>query len=153
MGFVGLTGMIAMKPKTRRIDQNGRISLPSDFLREVGFNPGDEVFIKAYNGILIISDVYLSEWGESDRKEILNTISNVEKKIISKSTPEKIMKPIKRFERSDKYNPKWAYEMKEKGYSVAHMCNIVEKDIGIRPNRSTLTRWIIDYRRENKEKD
>ena len=144
-----------MKPKTRKIDMNGRISIPKDFLEEIGISPGEEVFIKTDNGVLMISDVYLPEWGLKDRNDILKKIEKSEisgrsKPIKKKRSPGKRRSPAIQ---TQKFNDKWAYEERLKNRSLSDMKAEYENEMNIEINRSSLSRWVSRYKKDNNIKD
>ena len=139
-----------MNVKTRQIDEKGRITIPKEYLERMGINEYHDLFIYQKEDRIIISHNFHPEFSSSPGGERGFKRSSPTRRTGESSTrrkgeiPDPI--PVKKFEKSEKYNPEWAVNMKEKGYSVLQLCDVIEKDLGIRPNRSTLTKWIKEYR-------
>jgi bifunctional DNA-binding transcriptional regulator/antitoxin component of YhaV-PrlF toxin-antitoxin module len=134
MGYVVVIGVITMKPKLRKIDRNGRISIPKEFLEMAGIPTGEEVFIKLDDRCLIISDVYLPRWGDGDREKILKGYANKTKKEVKRSRLSSLV--------TDKFNHEWAYMERERGLSLQGMADLYEEGTGKKVDRTVFSRWI-----------
>jgi len=140
-----------MKPKMRKVDKNGRISLPPEFMEQMGIIPGEEVFINCENRVIVISDLYLPEWGMKDRDDMLRDLKpkiskTPEKKISRRSKPKKGKDGRSSPMPAGKYTPEWCYNQREEGLTLGDMQEVILKETGHKVDRGALSRRIKKHR-------